>query len=157
MISAIGVPRYDTRSEALYFDLDKAKIDQLTIAAKTVVDEDATTRRRLTEAVGPAVQRVAESAARTYLSAVPVYRLKNDLKGFVLKAALSDVKIEQNALAVTFSLWNLTATVLIFALPLVIVAALIYLLIRDPLWGLGMIDGRRQRQSPGRNSARCRR
>ncbi len=139
VVTAIGVPRYDTHSEALYFDLDEAKIDRLTIAGKTVVDEDAIARSRLTDAVGPAVQRVAESAARTYLSAVPVYRLKNDLKGFALKAALSDVKIEQNALVVTFSLWNLTATVLIFALPLLIVAMLIYFLIRDPRWGLGMI------------------
>jgi len=139
VISAIGVPRYDTHSEALYFDLDEAKIDRLTIAGKTVVNEDAAARSRLTEAVSPALQRAVESGAKTYLSAVPVYRLKNDLKGFALKAALSDVTIDQNALVVTFSLWNLTVTVLIFALPLLIVAALIYLLIRDPLWGLGMI------------------
>jgi hypothetical protein len=139
VVSAIGAPRYDTHHEALYFEVDEAKVDQFTIAGKTIVDDDTTARSRLTEAVGPAVQRIAEGAARTYLSAVPVYRLKNDLKGFVLKAALSDVKIEQNVLVVTFSLWNLTVTTLIFALPLVIVASLIYLLIRDPLWGLGMI------------------
>jgi hypothetical protein len=139
VVSAAGVPRYDTHSEALYFDLDAAKIDQLTIAGKTLVDEDATARSRMIDAVGPAVQRGAESAARNYLSTVPVYRLKNDLKGFVLKAALSDVKIQHNALVVTFSLWNLTVTVLIFALPLLIVAVSIYLLIRDPLWGVGMI------------------
>jgi hypothetical protein len=139
VVSAVGVPRYDTHREALYFDVDEAQIDRLTIAGKTIVDGDATARSRLTEAAGPALQHVAESAARSYLSAVPVYRLKNDLKGFTLKAALSDVKIEQNVLVVTLSLWNLTVTVLIFALPLAIVAALIYLLIRDPLWGLGMI------------------
>ena len=40
---------------------------------------------------------------------------------------------------VTFSLWNLTVTVGIFALILGIVLLLVYLLIRDPLWGLGMI------------------
>ena len=139
VVSAIGVPRYDTQSEALYFDLDEARIERLTIAGKTVVDEDATTRSRLNEAIGPSLQRAVESGARTYLAAIPVYRLKNDLKGFALKAALSDVAIEQNALVVTFSLWNLTVTVLIFALPLLIVAALIYLLIRDPLWGVGVI------------------
>lgn len=139
VVSALGVPRYDVHREALYFDLDEAKIDRLTIAGRTVVHEDATAHDRLTEAVGTAVQRIAQSAAKTYLAALPVYRLKSDLKGFALKAALANVKIEGNVLVVTFSLWNLTLTVLLFSLPLLIVTSFIYLLIRDPLWGLGTI------------------
>ena len=55
----------------------------------------------------------------------------------MLKAALADVAIEQNALVVTFSLWNLTVMAAIFALVLIGALVFIFQLIRHPLWGLG--------------------
>jgi hypothetical protein len=54
----------------------------------------------------------------------------------VLKATLVDVAIEQNILTVTFSLWHLTLTAGMFALILIVLALVIYWLIRHPLWGL---------------------
>jgi hypothetical protein len=140
VVSARGVPRYSPHNEAMYFDADEIKINRLTIDGKTVVgDEETAAHSRLADAVGPTVQRLAEVAAKTYLAALPVYHFKNDVKGFLLKAALSGVTIEQDKLAVTFSLWNLTVTAGIFALILAIVMLVIYFLIRDPLWGVGMI------------------
>jgi hypothetical protein len=136
VVSAIGVPRYDARGEAMYFDVDDVRISQLTVSGKAVVDDTTNAYGKLAEAVGPAVQRLAEAAAKAYLAALPVYRFKNDFKGFVLKAALSEVKIEQNSLVVVFSLWNLTVVTLILALPLAAVALFVVLLILDPLWGL---------------------
>jgi hypothetical protein len=136
--SARGVPRYEAQKGEMYFDADEVKIEQLAIAGRSIVGEDDT-RRRLTAAVGSATQRLAETAIKAYLATRPVYRFKEDFKGVVLKAALVDVKIEQNVLRVTFSLWNLTMTVAIFALVLIGVLLVIYLLIRHPLWGLGMI------------------
>jgi hypothetical protein len=140
VVTARGVPRYEAQSGEMYFDADDVKIDQLTIAGRSVVgEEDTATRRRLTEAAGSAVQRLAETAIRAYLAARPVYRFKEDFKGVVLKAALVDVTIRQDTLAVTFSLWNLTVTVATFALVLFGVLFVIFLLIRHPLWGLGTI------------------
>jgi hypothetical protein len=49
------------------------------------------------------------------------------------------VTIEQNALVVTFSIWNLTLTCAAFAFMLLAALLIIYLLIRYPLWGLETI------------------
>jgi hypothetical protein len=135
VVSARGVPRYDGHREAMYFDVDEIKVNQVAVAGKTIVDENAAPRSRLGAAVLPAAQRVVEAAVKTYFAEVPVYRLRNDVKGFVLKAALSDIKIDQNVLVVTFSLWNFSLVVFVFALPLLTVASFVYFLIRYPLWG----------------------
>jgi hypothetical protein len=140
VVSATGVPRYEARGAELYFDADDIKLDQLTIAGKNVIGAgDAAARGPLSAAVGPAVQRLAEAAIKAYLATRPVYRFKNDFKGFVLKASLVDVTIGQDALVVTFSLWNLTVTCAILALVVVGILWIVYLLIRHPLWGLGKI------------------
>ena len=93
----------------------------------------------MSEAAGPAVQRLADAAIKAYLATRPVYRFKNDFKGFVLKASLVDVTIDRDALVVTFSLWNLTVTCAVFALVLIGALSVVYLLIRHPLWGLARI------------------
>jgi hypothetical protein len=140
VVSARGVPRYQAGSGEMYFEADDVKIDQLTIAGRSVTGaEDAARRSRLTDAAGSAVERVAETAIKTYLATRPVYRFKDDFKGFVLKAALVGVTIEQNALVVTFSIWNLTLTCAAFAFMLLAALLIIYLLIRYPLWGLETI------------------
>ena len=95
---------------------------------------------RLGNAVRSTLQGVAENGIKAYLATRPVYRLKDDFKGLVLKAALVDVTIEQNSLAVTFSLWNLTVATGMFVLILIILVLVIYWLIRHPLWGLGIVD-----------------
>jgi hypothetical protein len=140
VVSARGVPRYEARSGEMFFDADDVKIDQLTFAGRSVTGaEDAAKRTRLTEAAGSAVQRVAETAIKVYLAARPAYRFKEDFKGFVLKAALVGVTIEQNALVVTFSIWNLTLTCGILAFVSIGTLLVMYLLIRHPLWGVGII------------------
>jgi len=136
-VSARGVPRYAADEAAMYFDADNIKIEQLAIAGRTVVGEEG---GRLANTVRSALQGVAENGIKAYLAARPVYRFKDDIKGVVLKAALVDVAIEQNTLAVTFSLWNLTMTAAIFALILIILVLVIYWLIRHPRWGLNIVD-----------------
>jgi hypothetical protein len=140
VVSARGLPRYEGRSAEMYFDADDIKIDQLTIAGRGVIGTDDTaTRIPMSEAAGPAVERLAAAAIKAYLATRPVYRFKNDFKGFVLKASLVEVTIGQDALVVTFSLWNLTVTCAILAFVLIGILSIIYLLIRHPLWGLGKI------------------
>ena len=132
-VSARGVPRYEAHETAIYFDADAIKIEQLAIAGRTVVGQEG---GRLANTVRSTLQGVAESGIKAYLATRPVYRIKDDFKGVVLKAALVDVTIEQNTLAVTFSLWNLTMTAAMFALILIMLVLVIYWLIRHPLWGL---------------------
>lgn len=140
VVSGRGVPRYEARGAELFFDADDVKVDQLTIAGRSVIGaDDAAARMPLSTAVGPAAQRLAEAAIKAYLATRPVYRFKNDFKGFVLKASLVDVTIGHDALVVTFSLWNLTVTCGILALVLIGVLWIAYLLVRHPLWGLGKI------------------
>ena len=136
-VSARGVPRYAADQAAMYFDADDIKIEQLAIAGRTVLGEEG---GRLSNTVRSTLQGVAESGIKAYLATRPVYRFKDDFKGVVLKAALVNVAIEQNTLAVTFSLWNLTLTVAMFALILIILLLVIYWLIRHPRWGLDIID-----------------
>jgi Protein of unknown function (DUF1439) len=136
-VSARGVPRYVAQEAAMYFDADEIKIEQLAIAGRTVVGEEG---GRLGNAVRSTLQGLAESGIKAYLATRPVYRFKDDFKGFVLKAALVDVAIEQNTLTVTFSLWNLTMTAAMFALILIILGLVIYWLIRHPRWGLNIVD-----------------
>jgi hypothetical protein len=136
-VSARGVPRYAAQETAMYFDADDIKIEQLAISGRTVVGEEG---GRLSNTVRAALQGVAESGIKAYLAARPVYRLKDDFKGMVLKAALVNVAIEQNNLTVTFSLWNLTVTTGMFALCLIILVLVIYWLIRHPRWGLNIVD-----------------
>ena len=136
-VSARGVPRYAADQAAMFFDADEIKIDQLAIAGRTVLGEEG---GRLGNTVRSTLQGVAESGIKAYLASRPVYRFKDDFKGVVLKAALVNVAIEQNTLAVTFSLWNLTLTVAMFALILIVLLLVIYWLIRHPRWGLDIVD-----------------
>src|SRR5262245_21479830 len=135
-VSARGVPRYAADQAAMFFDADEIKIDQLAIAGRTVLGEEG---GRLGNTVRSTLQGVAESGIKAYLASRPVYRFKDDFKGVVLKAALVNVAIEQNTLAVTFSLWNLTLTVAMFALILIVLLLVIYWLIRHPRWGLDIV------------------
>jgi hypothetical protein len=136
-VSARGVPRYAAQEAAMHFDADEIRIEQLAISGRTVLGEEG---GRLSNTVRSALQGVAESGIRAYLAARPVYRFKDDVKGLVLKAALVDVTIEQNALTVTFSAWKLTMAAGVFVLILIILLLMIYWLIRHPLWGLNIID-----------------
>src|SRR5262245_26746598 len=135
-VSARGVPRYAADEAAMYFDADNIKIEQLAIAGRTVVGEEG---GRLANTVRSALQGVAENGIKAYLATRPVYRLKDDFKGVVLKATLVNVAIEQNNLTVTFSLWNMTVTTGLFVLCLILVVLAIYWLIRHPLWGLVIV------------------
>ena len=137
VVTARGVPRYEAQKGEMFFDADDVKLGQLTVAGRSVAgEEDAATRKRLAEAASKAVQGLAQAAIKAYLASRPVYRFKEDFKGVVLKAALVDVAIQDNTLAVTFSLWRLSTMVAVFAFALFAVLLAALLLVRHPLWGL---------------------
>src|SRR5262249_6236380 len=97
---------------------------------------------RLGGLLGEHLTRVKERAAdmiaagvKSYLAARPVYRFKDDLKGLVLKAAITNVAIERNAIAIELSL--ITLSVMVAACLFVLLAILVGViqLIRHPNWG----------------------
>src|SRR5262245_1451779 len=136
VVSARGLPRYQAESGELYFDADDVKVEQITIAGRLVTGDDDGAGGRVVTAARATVQRLAESAIKAWLAARPVYRLKDDVKGVVLKATLVDVTVAQGTLAVTFSLWHLTVTAAIFAALIVVLLLAVWWLIRHPLWGI---------------------
>jgi hypothetical protein len=96
--------------------------------------------RRLGGLVSENLTRVKEAAGNTiaagvqaYLAARPVYRFKDDLKGLVLKAAVTDVAIEGYTVAIGLSLLNLSVMAAVCLLALLAVLVGVVQLVRP--WG----------------------
>ena len=122
-IYAIGVPTYSFGE--LYFKPETIKVQKFAYEGSTPTElftgfakryvSDAE-MRQLIEDKSPAIEgwmtAVAQNAAVQTLERRPVYRLKDDVKGLLIKASLQSVKIDQDRMIVTFSLWQLTLSVL---------------------------------------------
>lgn len=150
---AIGVPTY--RAGEFFFTADKVEVRRFAyqgrapsevakqLADRYVSDDRA---RQFFEDTAPAVEEwattLAQNAAMQVLERRPVYRLRDDVKGILIGASLSSVKIDQDRLVVTFSLWQLTLSVLLGALCLVAGIATIWIMLRHPLFGLILLSQR---------------
>jgi len=86
--------------------------------------------------IDAAAARIAEQGIKLYLSTFPIYRLKDDAKGLVVRAVLRAVAIEGNTLVVTFSVWGLTLFAAPWGLLLLMLATFAVQLVRHPRWGL---------------------
>jgi hypothetical protein len=93
-------------------------------------------RERAEAAAGNALA----AGLRTYLAARPVYRFKDDVKGIVLKAAITDVATLPDAIIITVSPIKFTMTVAFDLAVLLVIAFLIVQLVRHPRWGLAILD-----------------
>lgn len=133
-VSARGAPRYDKDSHEIYFDADSIAFDRIAIGGRTI-SPGGDSRNPLVATALMTAQQLAEQAVKAYLATLPVYRFKDDLKGFVLKAALSDVNVAGDRLVVDLSLWTLTTTTAVFAFWLLVGLVLIVLILRGSLWG----------------------
>jgi hypothetical protein len=120
---AIGVPAYSFGE--LFFKPDKIEVQKFAYEgtsptelfgrfAKRYISDDKA--RQLVEDKAPAIEgwmtTVAQSAVVHTLEERPVYRLKDGVKGLLIKASLESVAIDQDRVAVTFSIWQLTLSVL---------------------------------------------
>jgi hypothetical protein len=146
-VYAIGVPTYSFGE--LFFKPDTIKVQKFAYEGSTPTElftgfakryvADGETRQRI-EDKAPGVESwmtaVAENAAVHALERRPVYRLKDDVKGWLIRASLESVKIDQDRIVVTFSLWQLTSTVLFGCFCLIVGIAFLLILIRHPLLGL---------------------
>ena len=91
-----------------------APTELFTLFAKRYVSDDKA--RQLVEDKAPTVESwmttAAQNAAVHTLEQRPVYRPKDDVKGLLIKASLASATIDEDRIAVTFSIWQLTLSVL---------------------------------------------
>lgn len=115
---AVGIPSYN--SGEFYFTPDRVEVQQFAYEGSTPTEIFSRFARRLpgertrqfaenrASKVEEWLSAIAESAAVHVLERKPVYRLKEDVKGVLLKATLQTVAIEQDRLVVTFNVWQIT-------------------------------------------------
>jgi hypothetical protein len=109
--------------------------------AKRYVSDDKA--RQLVEDKAPTVESwmttVAQNAAVHTLEQRPVYRPKDDVKGLLIKASLASVTIDEDRIAVTFSIWQLTLSVLFEILCLLSGIVVILIILAYPLLDFAII------------------
>jgi hypothetical protein len=136
VVSARGAPRYDSERGEIFFDAEDVKVTDFALAGGNLGERldrlPVAIRDRVEAAAGTAVA----AGLRTYLAARPVYRFKEDFKGTILKAAISDVATQGDAIVITVSLLKFTLMVAINLAVLLVIVFLITLLARHPSWGL---------------------
>lgn len=96
--SAVGIPSYSNGS--FYFQPDRIEVQDFSIEGQQTHAEKWMT---------PFV----EAAAMQVLDKQPVYRLKDDVKGFILQSTLTSIKAVGNHIELTFRLWQITMAVLV--------------------------------------------
>jgi hypothetical protein len=139
-VSARGVPRLAAERGEIFFDADEVKVTDFAVTGGNVagrIDRLGALRERVETAAGNAIA----AGMKVYLAERPVYRFKDDFKGIVLKAAISDIATRGDAVVITLSLVKLTEMVAIYVGALLIIMVLIVLLFRHPDWGLMALDG----------------
>jgi hypothetical protein len=147
---SVGVPTYSFGE--FFFKPDKVEVQKFayegstptelfTRFARRYVSDDKT--RRLIEDKAPKAEAwmtvVAENAATGFLARRPVYRPKDDVRGLLIKASLESVKVNQGHVVITFSLWQLTGSVLFGLLCLISFVVAAWVLIKHPFLGLTTI------------------
>jgi hypothetical protein len=150
---ARGVPRYDAAQGALFFDTDDVKLDDVTIGTGGLAERadrlGARIGGRLGEQVRDNLPRVEAAAGavvaagiKAYLAARPAYRFKDDFKGALVKATVTNIAVAGNTLAIGVSLMGLTVGVGAWLAGLTLVLCAAWWLVRHPLWGLSvMLEG----------------
>jgi hypothetical protein len=138
--SARGIPRFDAERGELFFDADDVKLEDFTIA--NPADPVEQPGGRLTRLVGEnhltqvkaAAGSMIAAGVKAYLAARPLYSFKDDLKGLVLRAAITDVAIEGNAVTIGVSPFNLSMIVAVCLLALLAILVIVVQLMRHPGW-----------------------
>jgi hypothetical protein len=141
VVSARGVPTYVAEGGELFFDAEDVKVADFAVASGKLGERIDRLGAAFRERAQAAAGNVIAAGAKAYLAARPVYRFKDDLKGIVLKAAVADVAIQADTIAVTLSLVRLTETVAIGLATFGLILLLIVLLVRNPGWGLSILVG----------------
>jgi cell division protein FtsB len=141
--TARGAPRYV--DGAFYFQPEQVEVRNLSYENINASDALAQLGARLGKSkIGQLIESnaqlaqqwatgIAETAARQTFERRPVYRIKDDAKGLLLRSALESVTIDDDRIVVVFSLWRLTVSVVMGAVGWIVAAVLVIFLVRNPL------------------------
>jgi hypothetical protein len=130
--SARGVPVYDHEHGAIHFEADNVEVSNVKAGGSLGSRLEGRFGGRLEEAAS----KLVATGIKTYLAARPVYRFKDDVKGIVLKAAVSNIAIEGDLLVITVSLVNLTTGVAAYVVITLLAIFIVIYLLTHPGWGL---------------------
>lgn len=134
--SARGMPLYDAECGELYFDADNVAVSRVRPTGGNLADR--LDRSRLGQHLEETAGKAVAAGIKAYLAARPVYRFKDDVKGIVLKAAVTNVAIEGDRIVITVSLISLTRTVALYLGLLLLALILLAQLWLHPDWGIAL-------------------
>ncbi|HTO80525.1 MAG TPA: hypothetical protein VMJ31_12190 [Methylocystis sp.] len=114
-----GAPRYD--DGAFYFDPEDVRIEKFALGedgrlsgalasglARLAGPGAADLVEKKRQEIEAAAKTLAENAIKAELGKRPIYRLKDDVKGEVLRATLDSLGVEDDRLVARFTLWRAT-------------------------------------------------
>ena len=146
LVTAVGVPEYRRAEGAFYFRPSQITIKefsydhsgQLANKLKVMADKYVTNtgvRQAITDAA-PHLEtwmtEAAQKGATSVLQRVPVYRLKDDIKGLLIQASLESLQLEDAHIKIVVSFWSLTKWVVALLLMALVMIAIIIGLITHP-------------------------
>ncbi len=144
-MSATGQPDYDPMTGSFYFRPTAIKVEEFTTGVSISEQLANASDRYLPGNVGAKnlgvdigkvidqrLPKLAEQTAVTALNRMPIYTLPNTMKGFATRAVLDSVKIVNNELVISFTLWRLTWWVITMVLICFAAIGLLYALVRHP-------------------------
>jgi hypothetical protein len=144
---AVGAPQY--KNGAFYFSPTNIKVESFEyegdkpgvviskIADRYITDDK---KKLLMKDIAPVIESwmttTAQNAVMFVLEKRPVYTLKNDVKGVLIKSSLESVKIQGNELVLTFSVWEFGLSVVIGIFLLIASIAMVLALAQSPFLGV---------------------
>ncbi len=147
--SARGVPEYrhsggefffrPSEVQVLQFAYDKdGKIGNMMRGVTNIFIKDEDRRAAMLKAVPKIegwVKGWVESGAVMTLDKIPVYRLKNDVKGWVAWSALESVKIKNGQVIVAISFAAFTWHVIVLCIGVILAIGFLIAIAQSPGWG----------------------
>lgn len=153
--SARGVPEYrhsggefffrPSEVQVLQFAYDKdGKIGNMMRSVTNTFIKDESRRAAMLKAVPVLeswVKSWVESGAVMALEKIPVYRLKNDVKGWVAWSALESVKVKNGQVVVAISFAAFTWHVIVLCICVIVAIGFLFAIAQSPGWGTVALIG----------------
>jgi hypothetical protein len=143
VVSAIGRPRYNRNTAEFFFEPDAVTVEQIDwkgqkpsdVIGSAIGTQTAVFAQRFETWLISYSQTIAIST----LQEIPVFKIKDEMKwAWVIKSSLKQVEIKNGQLVVTFSILNLTLSVLFFFLIALACVGLAIAMIANPALFLGV-------------------
>jgi hypothetical protein len=144
-----GKLRYDSSRGAFFFAPEKVALSNFTVNDHVVgarvdglldhlLGDSKLGQRKdaFKETAHDVVENAVQEGTQVVLARIPLYTLKDDIKGTIIKMSLTGVEVRDHTLIAHISIWQLSMSVLLFGLTLVVSVLLAIGLLSSPSWGL---------------------